>query len=391
MLRLLLALTLLAASAAQAQACRARASWPTQTWPEALVNPTTKAAELKALEDYAFTLEGRPEQRLGYRTNALVVVKNGAIVYEKYARGWDASGRQLSWSVAKSFSSTFVGVAVHQGLMSLDDSICKHLPEYKDDPVVCAITVKHALEFGTGLQWQEEYENRGYQVSSVIAMLFGVGHRDQVRHVLTHRKLREPGTQFVYSTGDAHLVATIASRALKAKHGPDAVWTQLLERIGMKDVVVEEDAAGNVLGGSFVYATPRDYLKLGYLMLNGGCWADERLLPEGWVQRATTPSDSWRSSRGDCSGTKLPPSEYQLGCPGTPNGFMWWLNRPPADGLEKPWKDAPDDAYAAQGHWGQRIIVIPSEDLVIVRFGDDRAGAMPSNDIIKHVLPVVKP
>mgnify|MGYP001333530504 CR=1 FL=1 len=70
---------------------------------------------------------------------------------------------------------------------------------------------------------------------------------------------------------------------------------------------------------------------------------------------------------------------------------MWWLNRPPADGVEKPWKDAPDDTYAALGHWGQRIIVIPSEDLVIVRNGDDREGSIPVNELVKNVLPLVKP
>lgn len=391
MYRVLISGILLSASLATAQQCRARASWPTEKWPEALVNPTAKAAELQALDAALFTLVGKPEERKGYRTNGLVVVKNGAVVFEKYARGWDGSKRHLSWSVAKSVSSMLVGVAVNQGLMSLDDSVCKHLPEYANDPVVCAITVKHIVSFGSGLQWQEEYEDKGYQVSSVIAMLFGVGHKDQVKHVLTHRKLREPGTQFVYSTGDAHVVGTLAKRALTAKHGADAFWTQLFQPIGMKEVVVEEDAAGNVLGGSFVYATPRDFAKLGYLMLNDGCWNDTRLLPAGWVQASTTPSEVFRSNRGDCSGQMVPENEYQLPCEKTPNGFMWWLNRPPAAGEEKPWKDAPDDTYAALGHWGQRIIVIPSEDLVIVRTGDDREGSFPVNDIVKAVLPVVKP
>lgn len=389
--RLIIIALVVTASLAQAQQCRARASWPTEKWPEALVSPTAKAAEIKALEDYAFTLVGKPEERLGYRTNALVVIKNGAIVYEKYARGWDGSKKQLSWSVAKSISSTLLGVAIHQGLASLDDSICKLLPEYSSDPVVCAILLKHIITFGSGLQWQEEYEDKGYQVSSVIAMLFGTGHRDQVKHVLTHRKLHEPGTQFVYSTGDAHVVGTLAKRALTAKHGADAFWTQLFEPLGIKNLTFEEDLAGNPLGGSFVYATPRDYAKLGYLMLNDGCWNDQRLLPVGWVQLATTPSATFRASRGDCSGTKLPDTEFQLPCEGTPNGYMWWLNRAPADGVEKPWKDAPDDTYVALGHWGQRIIVIPSEDLVIVRNGDDRQGSIPVNELVKNVLPLVKP
>ncbi|MBL8938193.1 MAG: serine hydrolase, partial [Archangium sp.] len=371
--RIVIGTIVLLASLAQAQQCRARASWPTEKWPEALVNATAKAAEIKALEDYAFTIVGKPEERKGYRTNGLVVVKNGAIVYEKYARGWDENKRHLSWSVAKSVSSTLVGVAVNQGLMTLDESLCKQLPEYQSDPVVCGITVKNIITFGSGLQWQEEYEDAGYQVSSVLAMLLGSGHKDQIKHVLTHRKLHEPGTQFVYSTGDAHVVGTLAKRALTAKHGANAFWTQLFEPIGMKRVVFEEDPAGNPLGGSYVYATPRDFAKLGYLMLNDGCWNDQRLLPVGWVQQATAVSDTFRANRGDCANA-TPAGEYKLPCEDTPNGYMWWLNRPPAAGVDKPWKDAPDDTYAALGHWGQRIIVIPSEDLVIMRTGDDREG-----------------
>jgi CubicO group peptidase (beta-lactamase class C family) len=395
--RLIFLALVVTASLAQAQQCRARASWPTEKWPEALVDPTAKAAELKALEDYAFTLVGKPDERKGYRTNALVVIQNGAIVYEKYARGWDASKRQISWSVAKSVSSTLLGVAVNQGLVNLDDSICKLLPEYSADPKVCAILVKHTLTFGSGLQWQEAYEDQVYQVSSVLSMLNGVGHTDQVKHVLSHRKLYEPGTQFNYSTGDAHVVATLAKRALTPKFGPDAFWTQLFEPIGMKNVVFEEDLAGNVLGGSFVYATPRDSAKLGYLMLNDGCWNNQRLLPVGWVQSATTPSATFRANRGDCSGTKVPDTEYQLTCEPTPSGYMWWLNRPPADGVEKPWKDAPDDTYAARGHWGQRVIIIPSQDLIIVRYGDDRETKTEPerlqeiNGLIKNVLALVKP
>jgi CubicO group peptidase (beta-lactamase class C family) len=159
----------------------------------------------------------------------------------------------------------------------------------------------------------------------------------------------------------------------------------------MSTLTLEEDVAGNVLGGSFAYATPRDYAKFGYLFLNDGCWNNERLLPIGWVTASTTTSPAFVSNRGDCSGAQSPPGTYQLPCEDTPNGYMWWLNRPPAPGLEKPWKDAPDDTFAALGHWGQYILVIPSEDTVIVRFGDDREKTLPVNDLVKLVLPVVRP
>jgi CubicO group peptidase (beta-lactamase class C family) len=152
-------------SIALAQTCPTRASWPTEEWPRNPVNTTAKAAEIKALEDYAFTLVGKDSERLGYRTEGLVIIKNGAIIYERYGRGFDETKRHLSWSVAKSFSSALVGIAVKQGALRLEDSICEHLSEYQGTPQ-CAITVKDAITFGTALGWQEEYEDQSYQVSS---------------------------------------------------------------------------------------------------------------------------------------------------------------------------------------------------------------------------------
>jgi CubicO group peptidase (beta-lactamase class C family) len=384
------ALVVLCASVALAQTCPVRGEWPTDGWPVRLVDPTKKAEALAALEKAVFTLEGTPEERKGFRTNALVVIHKGALVYEKYARGFDASKRQLSWSVAKSYSSTLVGLAAHQGLLSPDASVCTVLTDYAGTPV-CDSTIEHFLTFSSGLQWQEEYENRGYQISSVISMLFGVGRRDQVKHVLTHRRLYAPGTQFNYSTGDAHVVAAIAKKALAGKHGPDAFWSQFFDVLGMSSTVFEEDASGNPLGGSFVYATPRDSAKFGWFLLNDGCWAGNRMLPEGWVRKATTISDAWKSNRGDCSGQKVGADGYQLPCRNIPNGRMFWLNQPPADGEPAPWPNAPADAYAAQGHWGQRIIVVPSKELVIVRFGDDRQAAMSSDLLVQNVLPLLDP
>ncbi|MCU0697900.1 MAG: serine hydrolase, partial [Myxococcaceae bacterium] len=161
--------SLVFAPVASAQACPSRPAWPTQAWPLQLVDPVKKADAIAALEAAVFTLEGKPEERKGFRTNALVVVHQGAIVYEKYARGFDETKRQLSWSVAKSYSSTLVGLAVHQGLLSPDASVCSVLTEYEGTPA-CDSTIEHFLTFSSGLQWQEEYENRGYQISSVISM-----------------------------------------------------------------------------------------------------------------------------------------------------------------------------------------------------------------------------
>lgn len=376
------------AQAQNSQNCPSRGVWPKDDWETALIDETAKANELKALDEALFTLVGKDSDRKGFRTDTLVVVKGGKLVYERYARGWDATKRHYSWSVAKGISGVLTGIAVKQGLLSLDDSICKYLTEYSGP--VCDITVRNVITMSPGLQWQEEYEKKTYQVSSVISMLFGVGHRDQVRFVLGHQRLRPPGERYVYSTGTAHVLATVVKRAMAKAHGADAFWSQLFERIGMKRVVMEEDVAGNALGGSFVYATTRDFARLGYLYLNDGCWEGERLVPEGWVAESTSLTEQFRAARVACKETSSDPSVYTIACPETPNGYLWYSNRPAEPGLSKPWKDAPDDSFAAVGHWGQRVIFIPSMDTVIARFGDDRDGSIPTNTIIKAVLPLVQ-
>ena len=370
---LLVALTL-SSSLALAQNCPTRPTWPTTEWPKNLA--AGKETQIKALEDFAFTLTGKDSERLGYRTEGLVIIKNGAIVYERYARGFDETKRHLSWSVAKSISSALVGVAVKQGVLELDDGICQYLSEFEGSPQ-CAITVKDAITFGTALGWQEEYEDQSYQVSSVISMLFGSGHRDQLKHILTHKLVAEPGKRWSYSTGDAELASALAKRALAKGLGKDVFWKLLFDPIGMPRATFEEDAKGTPLGGSMVWATPRDFAKFGYLFLNDGCWAGERILPEGWVAASTTPSDVFVATAPDDEKT--------------PSGYSWWLNRPvPSQNKPMPWPDIPEDTYAALGHWGQRIIVVPSQDVIVVRVGDDRDGSIDVNELAKLSLAVTR-
>ncbi len=357
--KLLTALTLGASFTALAAPCPTRASWPTTDWPTAGV--TNKAAEVKALEDYAFRTIGTERQRFGIRTDGMVIVKGGNIIFEKYARGWSAKNRHLSWSVAKSISSALIGVAVQKGALSLDDSICKYLTGYEGKPI-CSTKVKNFITFSPGLQWQENYEDQGYQGSSVISMLLGVGHRDQLGFVLSQSQQAAPGTQFNYSTGFAHVAGALAKAALKPGYGNDAFWDLLFTKIGMTHTTFEEDPKGNPLGGSYVYAPVREFAKFGYLFLNDGCWAGERLLPENWVAQSTTPNDTFRAAPQGA----------------VPSGYMWWLNQPAKADAAKPYKDLPADTYIAIGHWGQYVVVIPSLDLVITRVGDDRVDCPAS-------------
>lgn len=193
-------------------------------------------------------------------------------------------------------------------------------------------------------------------------MLQGEGHRDQMAFVMSHAMATRPGTRWAYNTGTASMAAAVAQRALEKKYGRDALWKALFEPIGAPRVTLEFDAAGAPIGGSAVYATPRDLARLGYLMLNDGCWNGARLLPEGWVPNALTPSQVFLHSDEPTGHTEA-------------NGYLWWVNArlPPPYSGALPLPDVPEGSYGATGRWNQLVYVIPSMDLVVVRTADDRA------------------
>jgi CubicO group peptidase (beta-lactamase class C family) len=235
----------------------------------------------------------------------------------------------------------------------VDDPICTLLGDSEEH---CDITVDHLLQFASGLDWKEVYENESNQASSVLAMLYGQGHGDWASFVLSHGSRAAPGSRFSYSTGDSTLLLSAVHRAIQKTHGRDWPWSLLFEPIGLRSAVFERDARGNLGGGSYFYATARDYLRLGYLYLRDGCWDGQRLLPEDWVARSTTISEAlYATDRHDRETSRR----------------QWWLNRPcrrASTSLE----GRARDTYAAIGHWGQYVIVVPSEDTVIVRLADDR-------------------
>jgi CubicO group peptidase (beta-lactamase class C family) len=161
------------------------------------------------------------------------------------------------------------------------------------------------------------------------------------------------------------------------------MWTELFNKTGMSRVVFQGDPKNNPSGGSYIFATPRDYARFGYLYLNDGCWDGERLLPDGWVKSSSTMSQTFMTGAAN--------TETQ------PNGWMWWTNQvppnlmPPDGGVPmKPWPDVPDDAYSAIGHWGQYVVVVPSLDVVIVRTADDRNQDVDENNFIKLALAVAR-
>ncbi|MDF1563241.1 MAG: serine hydrolase [Deltaproteobacteria bacterium] len=372
---LLSVLALLGAGEARAQSCPSRAFYPTDVWSSrAGLVESSRAAEIAALEDYAFTLQGEDAERLGPRTDAVLIVQGGEIVYEHYARGWTYQMPHLAWSVTKSTMSALTGIAVGSGLLNLNDSICIHVEPALEE--LCDVTVQDLLEFASGIDWKETYENESNQQSSVLAMLYGEGREDVVRFITSHPLRHPPGETYTYSSGDTTLLAGVLASAFEPLHGREWPHALLYERLGMRTAVLERDARGVPIGSSYLYATARDLARFGLFALDDGCWEGARLLPVGWMDSSTTVSRPFENDPRETGETDV-------------QGWQWWLNQPvPAQEVSTPYPALPEDAFMANGHWGQQIVIIPSLDMVIVRVADDRDGSFERNTFFELALAV---
>jgi len=372
MIQLLLTVVALAGDCPVATHGPAGADWADHTEEVAGLAPERVAA----LDGYLFPGNLDEKTRAGVRTDGVVIVRDGALLYERYGRDWTGDKPHLLWSASKSFATTLAGIAVQEGRIQLTDSICDHIEV--GDPASCAIRVQDLMDFSSGLAWRETYENDPPTASSVLAMLFGQGHRDMSRFVTGHTLRDPPGSTYQYSSGDTNVLTDVARSALEEAHGERFPWTTLFEPLGITSAVWERDGSGLPIGSSYLYLTPRDAARYGAFMLDDGCVGDQRILPAGWWARAARVNDamaqkSYERVEGDVPGWGL------------------WLNEPvPALGEGSPWPAVPTDVYCALGHWRQGICAIPSHDLVVVRFADDRDDTFSYDDFLPLAIALAE-
>ncbi|RCH28375.1 beta-lactamase family protein [Pseudomonas aeruginosa] len=333
--------------------------WPDTDWPRAQ-QPAGPA--LEAFERYAF---GRRDdvRRKGIRTDAVVVIRDGRLLYERYAGPSRAETPHLTWSVSKSLLATLLGVAEGEGRFQLDDPVARYYPPFARHPEV---TLRHLLNWSSGLDWQEDYEFAPLK-SSVVAMLYTRGRDDMAGFVAETPPARPPGRRFRYSSGDSNVLAAALHGMLGADYA-EYPWRALFEPLGIRSAVWERDAAGTFVGSSYVYMSARDLARVGLLMQRHGRWRERQLLPLAWVEFNLTPFARYRPSAEE-EGEAVP-------------GGQWWLNRA-VKGARAPWPDVAETAFAALGHWGQALYVLPEEKLVIVRYADDRDGRFRHNEFLR--------
>jgi CubicO group peptidase (beta-lactamase class C family) len=267
------------------------------------------------------------------RTRAVVVIYKDQIVAEKYANGFNKNTKLLGWSMTKSITSAVLGVLEKQGKINVNQS--NLFPEWKEDER-SKITLNNLLQMNSGLEWVEDYNT----ISDVTKMLFL--EDDLTKTQLNKPLIGKPNESWEYSSGTTNLLSRFIRNQFKTHQEYLDFWYhELIDKIGMNSMVIETDVKGNFIGSSYGWAIARDWAKFGLLYLHKGKWNNEQIINESWVDYSVTPTNG---SNG----------EY---------GAQFWLN----SGGKYP--NAPSDLFSCNGYQGQHIFIIPSKDLVIVRFG----------------------
>ncbi len=266
-------------------------------------------------------------------TRAVLVVYKDQLIAEQYAPGFTAETKLLGWSMTKSITSAVLGILKRQGRVSLEQD---HLfPEWEQDDR-SHITLNNLLQMNSGLEWEEDYT----KISDVTKMLFLAEDMGEVQ--LQKPLVGTPGNTWNYSSGTSNLLSNFIRMQFDSHQDYLNFWyEELIDKVGMHSMTLETDFQGNYVGSSYAWAAARDWAKFGLLYLHKGRWNGIQILEESWIDYTTTPTAG---------------SEGQYGA-------HFWLN---AGGV---YPNAPKDLFSANGFQGQHVFIIPSKDLVVVRFG----------------------
>ncbi|MFK7784540.1 MAG: serine hydrolase domain-containing protein [Crocinitomicaceae bacterium] len=318
-----------------------------------LADNTANFADNKQLDDAIKKHFKDDDSKKPFGARAVVVLKDGKLIAEHYADGFDKDSKHIGWSMTKSIFNALTGIAIEQGkLEGLDQS--ELFPEWKDRRK--AIKLKQILQMNTGLQWEEDYGD----VSEAVTMLY---NRDNmVDYAISQMFEGDIGRHWEYSSGSSNMLSGILRDRMTEKEYFDFPYKYFFDKIGASSFIMETDAAGNFVSSSYAWATARDWAKFGQFFLDEGVVDSTRILPEGWIDFTTEVAEG---SKG----------EY---------GAHFWLP------TNKDYPRSPKDMYFADGFQGQRVFIVPSEGLVIVRLGLTRFDHPVYDDLVMDVIEALK-
>jgi len=267
-----------------------------------------------------------------FQLAGIVVLYDGKLRLEQYAPGYSATGRWVSFSLAKSLTSTLVGAALADGaIASVDDTVTRYIPELRgsayDD-----VTVRQLLTMSSGVRWNEDYADPQADVYRLYSAPIDPGADATVSYMRKLARDDAPGSKWHYNTGETNLVGVLVARATGktlATYASEKIWA----RYGMEsDASWMLDRTGHEHGGCCIQATTRDYARFGQFVLEGARIDGRSIVTDGWVEAATH-------------------KQVDIGQPGFGYGYQWWT------------RDT--GTFNALGIYGQQIHVDPGRRLVI--------------------------
>jgi CubicO group peptidase (beta-lactamase class C family) len=273
-------------------------------------------------------------------TAGIMVLVDGKVAYEAYGLGLGPNDRWTSFSVAKSFTSTLLGAAVKDGLISLDDPVTRHIPGLAGSAYE-GVTVRQLATMTSGVKWNEDYGDPKSDVAMTQSFVIEHGANAIVAQMKSLPREAEPGTKWVYKTGETNLIGVLVENAVGMTLAEYA-QSRIVEPAGFAGGLFwMVDPRGGNIGGCCLSITLADYARMGLFALEGGKGA----VPEGWFAEATD-------------------SAVDFGDSGFGYGYQWWTY--------------PQGAYGAQGIFGQGITLVPDKRLVVAYVGNwSRASGGP--------------
>ena len=326
-------------------------------WPATVIEPVNPAIRRALVRAFA-----EPDPIHPRLTKAVVVLHDGQLIAERYAPGYGPDTPIWAHSISKSITSALIGILVRQGKLQLDQPAPIAAWHSPADPHH-SVTVDQLLRMDSGLPFDET----DGALSPMTRMLYL--ERDMAGYAAQMPLTHSPGTTWGYS----NLGYVLLSRLIRDAAGGSAADAERFARrelfapLGMRSAVVETDITGTPIGASNVYASARDFARFGQLYLDDGVVNGRRILPEGWV-------DHSRSQTLD-----------------TGYGAGFWTNlvnkgRVPV--WDAPWgmPQLPKDMYYARGAFGQYVVIVPSERLVVVRMGISLYYGDDTGDLVAAVI-----
>jgi CubicO group peptidase (beta-lactamase class C family) len=274
-----------------------------------------------------------------YRSIAFVIIKNDSVLFEKYWEGYSDKSLSNSFSMAKSIIGILTGIAVDEGkIKSLDQPVADFIPEFKEGKK-SRITIRHLLMMASGLDWDEAYAN---PLSVTTEAYYGT---DLYKVAVNQNVIGEPGKAFIYQSGNTELLGIILEKATGknlSEYASEKLWKPLH---AMNNAEWSLDAKdGREKSYCCFYSNARDFARIGALYMHNGMMFGKQIVPADYVQASVTPAPLTDEGHENKS-----------------YGYQWWIT-----------EFNNHKVFYMRGILGQYVIVVPDQQMIIVRLGHER-------------------